>query len=246
MTVTIGPDTAHGDTSSDLCQVYDSNFVVTGFFTPDYAPLASAFAKNLTEHRVSHHLYARAKIAGGWGSQTLQKPSALAAARRDYPGKILILMDVDCRVRGDIAEIVQTQGDFALRLKRKATKFGHALMPCARVVVVRPTAGGAAFVDDWEAECRSCLRTGDVDETALLTSMENSGGIYSVAALPLRYVGDELRDAAADAVIVHNSTHDTTRPASALRKSIQKHFRIGRNAAFRLATGQSYDERRGR
>jgi hypothetical protein len=51
--------------ASDICLVYNRSAIVTGFFTPDYALLASAFSKNLAQHRISHRLYARAKIAGG-------------------------------------------------------------------------------------------------------------------------------------------------------------------------------------
>jgi len=55
-----------------------------------------------------------------------------------------------------------------------------------------------------------------------------------------------LRDAPADAVIVHDSIHDPQRPGWAARKGAEKLFRMARNGAFRLTTGQSYDERRKR
>ncbi len=54
---------------SDIRQSFGSDFLAVGFFTPDHEPVASAFAKNLAEHRISHHLYARSialpKSAGG-------------------------------------------------------------------------------------------------------------------------------------------------------------------------------------
>jgi hypothetical protein len=50
----------------------------------------------------------------------------------------------------------------------------------------------------------------------------------------------------ANAVIVHDSIHDPQRPGWAARKGVEKFFRMGRNAAYRLATGKSYDERRKR
>lgn len=229
---------------SDILQIFDTEFIVTGFFTPDYATLASTLGKNLAEYRVSHHLYAYAKIGGSWGSQTLQKPAALITARRDHPGKVLILMDVDCQIRGDISSIIQMEGDVGLRLKRKATKLGYALMPCARVVVVKPTRGGTAFVEAWETGCQERLGKGGSDERALLAIIENSQGRFSVTVLPQRYVGTELRDASDDAMIVHDSAHDPSRSAWTMRKAVQKYFRAGRNAAFRLTTGQSYDARR--
>jgi hypothetical protein len=83
-------------------------------------------------------------------------------------------------------------------------------------------------------------------ESALVPTIEHSAGRFSLAALPLRYAGMELRDAPANAVIVHDSIHDPQRPGWAARKGVEKFFRMGRNAAYRLATGKGYDERRKR
>jgi Nucleotide-diphospho-sugar transferase len=224
---------------SDICLVYDRSAIVTGFFTPDYAVLASALSRNLAKYRISHHLYARIKIAGGWGSQTLQKPSTLAAAIRDYPSSVLILLDVDCLIRGNISELSGAKGDVMLRLKRKATKQGVALMPCSRVIVVRPTPGGVSFVSAWQKACEQLGPKG-TDENALIDVVEHNAGAFSIAALPQRFVGQELRDARTDDVIVHQSAHDPTRPMWALRKEIQKRFRMLRNASFKVFTGQGY------
>jgi hypothetical protein len=236
------PDEA-SSARGDLCRLFGSNLIVIGFFTPDYAEAASTFAANLIEHRVSHHLYACAKVEGGWRAQIFQKPAMLAVARRDYPDAVLVFMDVDCSVRGDISKIVETRGDVALRVKGRAVGRGYALKFSSRVIVVMPTPGGSAFVDAWNSECRDHEMG---TESALVPAIEHSAGRYSLAALPLRYAGMELRDAPADAVIVHDSIHDPKRPGWAVRKGIEKLFRMARNGAFRLTTGQSYDERRKR
>jgi hypothetical protein len=228
---------------SDFRQRYDAGPLVIGFFTPDYAAAAEAFAKNLVVHRVSHHLYAREKVAGGWRAQIYQKPATLAVAREAYPDAVLVFMDVDCSLRGGISEIAPARGDVALRVKGRAVGRGYALKLSSRVIVVMPTSGGAAFIDAWNTECR-VHEMGT--ESALVPAIEHSAGRFALAALPLRYAGMELRDAPADAVIVHDSIHDPTRPAWAFRKNLEKHFRIGRDAAFRLATGRTYDDRRKR
>lgn len=105
---------------SDLRRLFGSHLIVVGFFTPDYAEAASAFSKNLIEHSVSHHLYARAKVDGGWRAQIFQKPATLAVARRDYPDAVLAFMDVDCSIRGDISGIVET------RMLRYASRDGRS------------------------------------------------------------------------------------------------------------------------
>jgi hypothetical protein len=79
--VSITADTATTDqvtsAPSDLRRLFGSHLIVVGFFTPDYAEAASAFSKNLIEHSVSHHLYARAKVEDGWRAQIFQKPATL-------------------------------------------------------------------------------------------------------------------------------------------------------------------------
>lgn len=225
---------------TDIIQRSDSPFIVVGFFTPGYASAAMAFAKNLVEHRISHHLYARPNAEGDWFSQTRQKPSVLTAARKDYPEDVLVLMDIDCRVRGDINGILHSPGDVALRTKRTTAGRRYALKPCTRVMVLRPTAGSTAFVSAWQAACQSSLRGSA--EAVLMLSMSDTPESYSVGTMPLRYAGMELHDAPADALIVHDSIRDPTRPLWATRRRFQKYLRAGRDAAFRAITGKSYED----
>ena len=229
----------HGD-RADIVQHFESPFIVVGFFTPDYVTAASDFASNLVEQRISHHLYERSKIEGGWAAQTRQKPSVLVAARNDYPQDILILMDVDCRVRGDIKGILNSPGDVALRMKRTAVGARQALKPCTRVMLLRPTRGSAAFVGAWQAACDTSI-SGSA-ESVLMRSMSDSPKYYSVGTMSLRYAGMELHDAPSDALIVHDSIRDPTRPAWTARRRLQKYFRASRDAVFRLATGKTYKE----
>lgn len=240
-------DYSNSETSgNDIHQSFASGFVVIGFFTPDYEPAASAFSNNLIAQRISHHLYARPVLGDSWYSQTRQKPTVMAQARRDYPDLPLIFMDVDCTVRGDISGILQSPGDLAMRTKGTALgSTRRALKPTTRVLLLRPTAGADAFVAAWEAGCQYAGK-GDSAEAILIEVMGDSPERYAVGTLPLKYAGIELHDAPLDAVIVHDSIHDQTRPAWTLRRGLQRYFRSGRNAAYRIATGQSYDERYGK
>ncbi len=234
-------DTDIKSPGSDIRQSFGSDFLVVGFFTPNYEAAASAFAQSLIEQRISHHLYARPLLEGDWYSQTRQKPSVLALARRDHPNENLIFMDVDCRVRGDISEILNTRGDVAMRTKGTAKGTQRALKPTTRVLLVRPTSGADAFIAGWEASCRRA-RGGQSAEFMLIHAMSDSPENYSVGTLPIRLAGIELHDAPPDAVIVHDSIRDPSRPAWALRRSLQRFFRAVRNAAYRVTTGKTYDE----
>ncbi len=234
-------DVGTGGQGSDIRQSFGSDFVVIGFFTPNYEPAASAFAKNLAEHRISHHLYARPVVEGDWYSQTRQKPTVLALARREHPNENLIFMDVDCRVNGDISKILDSRGDISMRIKGTAMGSRQALKPGTRVMLVRPNIGADAFIADWAAACQRAS-DGNSAEYMLIQAMSDSPENYSVGTLSIKYAGMELHDAPADAVIVHDSIRDPTRPGWALRRASQKYFRATRNAAYRLATGKSYDE----
>jgi hypothetical protein len=231
-------------TSVDIRNIYNPNLIVTGFFTPDYLPLAQSLSKNLSDRGVSHHIYELAKIPGDWAVQTKQKPCALVAALGDYPAQTLVLMDVDCQVRGDISELSLLEPDVTLTLKRKATKLGEALLPCSRVIVVKPTKGGATFVRSWQEACQNGSKGSD--ETALLRTIEQSGGSFSIGALAHRFTGTELRDAKPNAIIVHQSVHDDTRPVWSVRKAVQRIFRRVRDAFFVVFTGANYDAYRSR
>ena len=75
---------------SDLRRLFGSHLIVVGFFTPDYAEAASAFSKNLIEHSVSHHLYARAKVDGGWRALYAENKDLIGADPSDIaPGQTL-------------------------------------------------------------------------------------------------------------------------------------------------------------
>jgi hypothetical protein len=225
----------------DIRQSFATDFLVIGFFTPDYRPAAATFARNLADHRISHHLYARPIVQGDWYSQTRQKPTVLARARQDHPNDILVLMDVDCRVRGDISAILTTRGDVVMRTKGTNKGIHRALKPTTRVLLLRPTPGADAFVAGWEAACRNASG-GHSAEFMLIHAMSDSPENYSIGTLPIGLAGIELHDALPDAAIVHDSIRDPKRFGWGFRRGLQGAFRSGRNAAYRLTTGKSYDE----
>ena len=82
------------------------DWLVIGWFTPDYRGLAERFAGNLNRFAIPHHLFAK-PIGSGW--DTSRKPSVILEAMDLYPGKTIILMDVDCIVDGDIRPVLNFQ-----------------------------------------------------------------------------------------------------------------------------------------
>ena len=67
-------------------------WLVFGWFTPDYRPLADKLAASLDEVGAPYHLFAEEKSHGRWDVR--RKPSIVLDAMAAYPDKTLVLMDV--------------------------------------------------------------------------------------------------------------------------------------------------------
>jgi hypothetical protein len=122
------------------------DWLVTGWFTPDYRPVAEVFAGNLSHCGVPFHLFARSKLSPGW--DTTQKPSVVLDAMDAYPGRSIALLDVDCLVRGDPAPVTRI-GNADVGIVAIARDVGKGETPrhwlqfetSSRVMVFHPTEG---------------------------------------------------------------------------------------------------------
>ena len=98
-----------GDISE--CLTADS-YIVTGFFTSDYHPIARRFAGQLTRHAISHWLYSWSPEE--WQKAILAKPLIVKRAMQGFPGRTIILMDIDCDVTGPIYPVLECATDISL------------------------------------------------------------------------------------------------------------------------------------
>jgi hypothetical protein len=219
-------------------------WLVCGWFTPDYRVLAEKLAASLEEHGAPFHLFARPKPAAGWS--THQKPAVVLAAMDAYPGKTLVLMDVDCIVTGDIAPVTALSGDVGLAIKARPGRRSRVVFTLSsRVVVFRPTPGARAFAERWAGACAASGRVNDEPGMAWAFIRHPEIG-YS--HLDQRYIGRETGTAnrIEGIVIWHDSAHEDSRrrssPAKWARdavKGLEKRlFRTGstRNALQRQLT----------
>jgi hypothetical protein len=234
------------DHSGDLVGGTPGDWLVIGWFTPDYRPLAKRFAANLAEHGAPHHLWARPKLAKGWN--TLPKPSVALLAMDAYPGKTLVLMDVDCIVRGDISPVTDFAGDVGINInaiqstKGKTWRRPVLVAASSRVVVFRPTEQARALAQEWEGLCKTL--TGKThnsgDETALMWAYLRRPDVR-FSYVDRRYSGCEIgRQLVADAVVCHDSAHEKQRPVavgikSALKAIERRFFRTGRTKQRKAA-----------
>lgn len=191
------------------------DWVVVGWFTPDYRPLAEKFAANLNEHGIPHHLFAREKLEKGWNTQ--QKPSVVLSAMDAYPHTTLVLMDVDCKICGDVRPVVYFEGDVGISIKTRQLRRGWwasrrpiAIMMSSRVAVFKPTSVARLFAETWKTECGHTDYSGD--ETALTYAFLRSPKTefhYN----DIKFRGLEVGCAGTpdDAIIVHVSVHERHR-----------------------------------
>lgn len=215
------------------------DWLVVGWFTPDYRPLAEAFAANLAEHSAPYHLFAKQKLADGWN--TTRKPSVVTEALDAYPGKTVVLMDVDCIVRGDIEPVTRIAGDVGITViarnvhNRSGIRHWLAMECSSRVVVFRPCDGARAFARTWAAQIERS--TFPHDEHSMAWAFLTSPSV-DFDYIPQVYSGRELADLP-DGIIVHDSAHNKSKRSDRglvadVLRMIERPFRTGRTKARKI------------
>jgi hypothetical protein len=234
-------------TPTDIIGGRPDTYLVIGWFTPDYRPLAERFAANIAEHGTPFHLFARPKVASGWN--TAQKPDVVLHAMGKYRDKTLVLMDLDCIVHGDLSPVVDVTGDVGItviarnlpgRVDRRwregeDRRWAHRIaVECSsRVVVFRPTSGACAFALKWREQVVNSIV--NHDEHSMVWAYVQSAGV-SFSYIDARYSGREVGQLV-DAVIEHDSEHNKLKArdrgglAELLKTLERRYLRTGRTRA---------------
>jgi hypothetical protein len=227
--------------SGDLRWSTPEGWLVTGWFTPDYRPLAEAFAAQLAHHGAPYHIWAKPKLVAGWN--TTRKPSIVLDTLDAYPGRTVVLMDVDCLVRGDPSPVADVAGDvgicaIARNMATRRNGFRHwlAFETSSRVIVFRPTDGARLFAERWAGKVAASSFSHD--EWALSWTFLTSTPDVRFAYLPQPYSGREA-SLMPDAVIAHDSAHEKAkrRERHTVRdvlRAMERPFRTGRTKAKKL------------
>ena len=182
-------------------------WLIVGFFTPNYQPLAAKFAESLKRQGLPHHLFA-VEPSGDWSSETMRKPAIVLNAMKAYPDKTLILMDVDCIVNGPLDELSNIVGnaDFSCFPTLRVKKFrGHSqrFSLSSRVMFVRPTDGARKLMEQWQAACRERPNLHGAERNLVLAFTRAVGVNFS--PMPEIYAGREAQSAPAGAIVTHQS-----------------------------------------
>lgn len=201
--------------SQDIVSIDDGkDWLIVGFFTPNYRPLAETFAANLQQFSLPHHLFA-VERSGTWSYETMRKPAIVLDAMKAHPGKTLILMDVDCTVKGGLDGLIAFRPaiDVACFMYVKTKKIGRhrqRVSLSSRVVLVRPSDGARQLMENWQQACHERPWMHGDEPNMMLALARSTGTTFS--PIELKYSGREVDAAPADAVIVHDSASHAGEP----------------------------------
>lgn len=208
-----------------LSSLAPEGWLVSGWFTPDYRPLAQRLAGQLTSFGAPYHFLSVEKT-GTWDREVFRKPSMVLQAMQAYPQAVVVFMDVDCEIVGPIEGATHGQADVSCYLDVK--KLGRRQLGnmSSRVMVLRPAPGAIRWVEAWVQAARE-ETTESSEEPAMMVAMSRSPG-STWSMLDARYAGREVTSGqGTDVAIVHDSAHEQSnlfrrmnRRLKTLRRSI--------------------------
>ena len=206
------------DTTDIVSVSTKSDFVICGFFTPDYRPLASVLADSLASLH-PFHLFAVPKDGLQRRDILHMKPQIILRAMELYPQAAVVFLDIDCTVRGPIDEIANFPGDVSAYVKlRKVLQMFPFLKRTtiaisSRSMVFKPNERVRRFLRDWHSSMTEGPYVSAVDETAL-TNVLLTSHYVSFSPMDRRFSGREIDKATDMDVVVHESASRKKRQAA--------------------------------
>ena len=198
-------------------------WLVCGYFTPDYRHWAEALAASLRTHHAPHHLFATAK-AGTWEATSRQKPMAILHAMHRYPDQVIVWLDVDCQVLGDLSPLADLRADVAAYTRTRQPKWRRRqrFLVKSGTMVFKPTEAARAFVREWSRNAARA-QPWDSDQHSLLKTFGETTDV-TFQRLPHTWctvVGE--RFAGSNPTIQHASAaREHTRPWKLIAKVLMK------------------------
>lgn len=176
-------------------------FIVCAWYTPDYAKWAGPLIDSLISAGAPHDILCIPKDKGGWEANTCRKADVLLSFMDRHPGKTIILLDVDCIVRGDLSKLVASvSGDIGFRMAAKWRRRFCRLQPLSGTMVIHPTERARAFVEGWAERSRN-RRYGETDQGSLAWAMTETAGV-DISILAGQWCA--LRESNAPDAVIHS------------------------------------------
>jgi len=126
--------------------------IVCGFYTPDYHHWVVPLVASLDQFGQSHDFVLAEKAGQMWETNTMAKARHILAAMDRHPDKVIVWLDVDCIVHGDLSPLADIRGDVAFRMYSKFRRHhkGARFRAQSGTMVFRPTAEARQFVEHWK------------------------------------------------------------------------------------------------
>lgn len=180
----------------------NDDFIICGWYTPDYAALARALATSIDLQGYRHDLVAVEKASGGWERNTMRKPAMILNAIERHPTKAILFLDVDCLLCGPLDELLDITSDVAVHFMVNKRSRGYGRMfGRSTTMLFRPTARARAFVATWVRLSDSAPH-GWVDQHTLTEAITQTPGL-SVTHLDAKFCA-MTKDAVELPVIAHS------------------------------------------
>jgi hypothetical protein len=152
--------------------------VFVSFYTPAYTGEAAGLVASLELFGLPHDV-ALVPPLGNWTANCGHKPSFLLSMAEKWPGRPLVWLDADARVRQYPALFDSLDADFACHFKD-----GRELL--SGTLYFAPTAPAAELLRRWEERCRTA--PGEWDQRNLQAVVAEGVPGLRVAELPPQYV----------------------------------------------------------
>ena len=96
--------------------------VVAGFYTEDYWRWLIPLVASLDRLGQPHDFVLAEKAGQMWETNTMAKAGHILAAMDRHPDEVIVWLDVDCIVHGDLSPLADIRGDVAFRMYSKFRK----------------------------------------------------------------------------------------------------------------------------
>src|SRR5262245_5640044 len=93
--------------------------IVCGFYTEDYRHWVGPLVASLDRLNQAHDFVLAEKAGQMWETNTMAKARHILAAMDRHPDKLIVWLDVDCIVHGDLSPLADIRGDVAFRMHSK-------------------------------------------------------------------------------------------------------------------------------
>ena len=160
-------------------EVASAPFIVCAWHTSDNRPWADKLIASLEAVGAPYDVVEVPKFAGTWEANTMAKPGQLLAAMDRHPNEVIVFLDVDCEVLGDLSPLAGIAGDAGFYVRTKYRRSGGMRFGArSGTVVVRPTPAARRYVEAW-ADAGRDAPWGDVDQTTQMIAMGARPGASS-------------------------------------------------------------------